>query len=213
MAYTLLVVWTVEEVSYGCHCPLLLSHDIRTGCDSIATIPTSFFRMSVWFWKPAMPHSRSRCGAPSMNSSSTAPFFPFSVLWLSLIDWNSHACLSFSVAHGVSLYCPCVNSLQTLQGTRVWTSKEVIQCTCVIFAGSHSWVTFGRAAYKTREIERLNSRLPFIVKIMLPLVVFITLGLSWLTWRFARNFFVRSPLDNIPGPVSTSWFGGIILHR
>ncbi|KAK7691817.1 hypothetical protein QCA50_005220 [Cerrena zonata] len=33
-------------------------------------------------------------------------------------------------------------------------------------------------------------------------------GAGWLAWHVARNFIVRSPLDNIPGPESVSYFKG-----
>lgn len=32
--------------------------------------------------------------------------------------------------------------------------------------------------------------------------------LSWFLWKYFRQFFLSSPLDNIPGPPSKSWLYG-----
>ena len=33
-------------------------------------------------------------------------------------------------------------------------------------------------------------------------------AISWVLWKYFRQFFVKSPLDNIPGPPSGSWLYG-----
>lgn len=41
------------------------------------------------------------------------------------------------------------------------------------------------------------------------LVLALLVVFSWVTWKLFRNYVVRSPLDNIPGPERTSfWIGG-----
>lgn len=37
----------------------------------------------------------------------------------------------------------------------------------------------------------------------------VTAGISWVIWCLTRNFFQRSPLDNIPGPRSPSFTRGM----
>ena len=34
-------------------------------------------------------------------------------------------------------------------------------------------------------------------------------GAFWVLWRIFRQFIVRSPLENIPGPTSKDWWKGI----
>lgn len=34
---------------------------------------------------------------------------------------------------------------------------------------------------------------------------------GWFLWKVLRNFILKSPLDNIPGPPSDSWWSGICL--
>ena len=40
------------------------------------------------------------------------------------------------------------------------------------------------------------------------LLAFVTAAICWVTWRVTRNLFLRSPLDNIPGPDSPSVLRG-----
>lgn len=37
-------------------------------------------------------------------------------------------------------------------------------------------------------------------------------GVAWLTWRLTRNYFFKSPLDNVPGPKNTSIIRGMVLE-
>lgn len=42
-------------------------------------------------------------------------------------------------------------------------------------------------------------------------VVLFTVGTAWLIWSLARDFFIRSPIDNIPGPPSPSLLRGMLV--
>ena len=42
-----------------------------------------------------------------------------------------------------------------------------------------------------------------------PFTIIFTLAIAWVVWRLIRNFVMRSPLDNIPGPRSESWLKGV----
>ena len=44
------------------------------------------------------------------------------------------------------------------------------------------------------------------------LLPFFTLAIAYVTWRVARNYFITSPLDNIPGPASVSLLKGMFQH-
>nr|VWP02043.1 DNA repair protein Rad7 [Ganoderma boninense] len=44
----------------------------------------------------------------------------------------------------------------------------------------------------------------------LPLAV-ASFVLVYILWRVFRNYFIRSPFDNIPGPPSSSWLAGNVL--
>lgn len=39
---------------------------------------------------------------------------------------------------------------------------------------------------------------------------FIVAGVTWILWRMSRNLFLRSPLDNIPGPAPVSLIKGLL---
>ena len=41
------------------------------------------------------------------------------------------------------------------------------------------------------------------------LQVTIVSAVSWVLWKYFRQFFLSSPLDNIPGPPSRSWLYGV----
>ena len=39
-------------------------------------------------------------------------------------------------------------------------------------------------------------------------------AVSWVLWKYFRQVFVSSPLDNIPGPPARSWiYGAFMVHR
>lgn len=38
-------------------------------------------------------------------------------------------------------------------------------------------------------------------------------GFSWLLWKYFRQVFIKSPLDNIPGPPRESFLFGEIIEN
>jgi len=57
---------------------------------------------------------------------------------------------------------------------------------------------------------RILYHLPSVLNMLLLFAEGIALyGVSWVLWRIFGRFIVRSPLDNIPGPPSKSWWKGV----
>ena len=48
---------------------------------------------------------------------------------------------------------------------------------------------------------------------MASLLALVAVVVVWLLWRVVRHFVVTSPLDNIPGPRSSSFIAGTLIHR
>ena len=45
------------------------------------------------------------------------------------------------------------------------------------------------------------------------LVALVAASIAWVAWRLTRNLIIQSPLDNIPGPRSSSYLrGSYTLH-
>ena len=77
----------------------------------------------------------------------------------------------------------------------------IIFCHCV-------W-TF-QAGYKSEGIDRSTAISQSIAMALSPpFTILFTLAIAWIVWRLIRNFVMRSPLDNIPGPRSESWLKGV----
>ena len=73
-----------------------------------------------------------------------------------------------------------------------------------MWASQHSPPVFPFVSYFPLLLFLLFPIMPFSPE----LVAFFTAAISWIIWRFTRDLFLTSPLDNIPGPPSTSWIKG-----